>query len=1031
MTTWVRDHAEECESTTERAAKLYGEQLRAVYERVGQFFAVLLVLEWSAAVCFAMLVTPYTWAGESRWVHLHVWAAIVLGGAVVSLPVALSSLRPAAAMTRHAVAIGQMLMGVLLIHLSGGRIEFHFHVFVSLAFLSLYRDWKVLITASAVVAVDHFLRGIFWPRSVYGVLTASPWRWLEHSAWVIFEAVVLVRACRQLCGKMRELATQHAEIEASHARVEQRVRERTADLSLANHELTRQALELRESEMLMALIIESAPDAIVTMDHRGVISEFNPAAEKIFGYSKEAALGRRLEDLIIPPKQRRAPGETGAGLFLGFVMNPDLHPAEFSCIHADGSEFPAELTVRKVDRVGVPPLVIGFVNDVTVQKLAESTLREAAATALAASRAKSEFLANMSHEIRTPMNGIIGMTDLALDTDLSMRQREYLGLVKSSADALLTVINDILDFSKIEAGKLSLADAPFGLRHLLDETLQALALRAHSKDLELACRIAPDVPDRLNGDSGRLRQVIVNLVGNAIKFTERGEVVVSVCVWVEESSDETVTLRVAIADTGIGIPREKLQTIFQPFEQADGSTTRRFGGTGLGLTISYKLVELMGGSIWVESEPGKGSTFGFTVKMGVQALEPSSTPEPDLSRLHGLQVLIVDDNATNRLILTEVLSSWGVRPTAVDGARAALASLRSAAARGEPFPVALIDGMMPEMDGFDLAEQIRREPEVAAVRLLLLTSAGQPDDTARCRALAISVCLTKPVRQSELFDALVKEMTVWTRAVEIRQPPRPALEFPVSAGSGVPLRVLLAEDHPVNQKVAVRMLEHLGHGVVVVPHGGKALAALEAGRFDVVLMDLQMPEMDGFEALREIRRRDLQSDNHTTVIALTAHAMQGDRERCLAAGFDGYLAKPIRQADLHTALERLEARETPHAPEPDRSLIERLTEVCGGDEDFARELALTFLESAPGCLSGIDLALERGDSPELSAQAHALKGISRTIGAGRMALACVDLEQASHRNDLARAAREAAHLSSIWKAVKNTLENYLVVEIKA
>jgi two-component system, sensor histidine kinase and response regulator len=897
MTTWIPEKEITTEATAERADQKFRNQLHAVYKHVDQLFAVLLVLEWSAAVSVALAVTPYTWAGETRWMHLHVWAAIFLGGAIVSVPVAATILRPATAMTRHIVAIAQMLMSVLLIHLSGGRIEFHFHVFVSLAFLSLYRDWKVLITASTVVAVDHFLRGIYWPQSVYGVLTSSPWRWLEHSAWLVFEDIVLVRACRQSCADMHELAVHLAETEAAHARVEQRVRQRTADLSAANSELTRQAIELRESQTL----------------------------------------------------------------------------------------------------------------------------------AVAASRAKSEFLANMSHEVRTPMNGIIGMTELALDTDLTPRQREYLGLVKSSADSLLTVINDILDFSKIEAGKLSLAEAPFALRDALDETLQALALRSHTKGLELACRIAPDVPDQLVGDSGRLRQVIVNLVGNAIKFTERGEVVAAVSV--VESSDSAVTLRFSVADTGIGIPAGKLQMIFQPFEQADGSTTRRYGGTGLGLTISHKLVDLMGGTISVESEPGRGSTFTFTVKMGVQVPDHSLASEPQLSHLEGLHVLIVDDNATNRLILTEVLTNWGMRPTAVDGARAALAALRNASDRGEPYPMVLIDGMMPEMDGFDLAARIRQEPAIADVRLVLLTSAGEPDDTARCRDLVISFCLTKPVRQSELFDALVKEMTLWTRS-EFRRTRLPA-QGALAAPSGASLRILLAEDHPVNQKVAVRMLEHLGHSVVVAADGAKALRALKEGRFDVVLMDLQMPEMDGFEALRAIRSREEKNGDHTPVIALTAHAMQGDRERCLAAGFDGYLAKPMRQADLHSVLERLEPPESHSSADPDRSLIEALTVICGGDEDFARELALTFLESAPGCLSGIELAIETGDYRELSAQAHALKGISRTIGAEKLALRCVDVERAADRNDSCSATRAAGDLASAWEAVKAALEDFLVVEVKA
>jgi two-component system sensor histidine kinase/response regulator len=1014
-------------STAETATKKFQELLNAGYRRADQLFAVLLVLQWFVAIAFSLLVSPYAWAGETVSVHIHVWAAVILGGVIVCPPIALAVMRPAAPVTRHAIAIGQMLISTLLIHLSGGRIETHFHIFGSLAFLAIYRDWKLLITASVVVALDHFLRGVFWPRAIYGVLTVSPWRWVEHTAWVIFEDIVLIRGCLQSLRELRELALREAELEASHTQVEHIVKERTADLSRANEALTRQAAELRESETLMASIVATAPDAILTMDHRGTIVAFNPAAEEIFGYSKQQAIGRPLNELVVPPEQRQAHVD-GLAQFLaggeGGILGRRL---EVSSLRFGGTTFPAELTVSPVHREGVSPLFVGFVRDITARKFAEESLRRAAETAQAASRAKSEFLANMSHEIRTPMNGVIGMTELALDTELTPRQREYLNLVKSSADSLLTVINDILDFSKIEAGKLSLEQAPFSLRTALDETLQALALRAHAKGLELACRIAPDVPDAVMGDSGRLRQVLVNLVGNAIKFTERGEVVAAVAL--DDHVRAGITLRVAVADTGIGISVDKLNTIFQPFEQADNSTTRRFGGTGLGLPISAKLVELMGGRIWVESKAGVGSTFWFTVELGVQQPNASSRSVPDLLQLEDLPVLIVDDNATNCLILEEVLTSWGARPVAVASGPAALDALRCAAARREPFPIALVDGMMPVMDGLDLAEHIRSEPEIAAVRLLLLTSAGQPEDTARCRSLEISACLIKPVRQSELFDALMKAMAFRNRSDEIWRPRPQGEDRPAPISSRIRLRVLLAEDHPVNQKVAVRMLEHQGHSVVVAPDGRQALQALENDRFDVVLMDLQMPEMDGFEALRAIREREASSGRNLPVIALTAHAMQGDRDRCLRAGFDGYLAKPIRQADLQTALTAVEHNFL-DVPAPEQPALVELTEVCEGDDDFARELAEAFLESAPRCLTGIEEAIASGDVRALATHAHGLKGISRTIRAQNLADACELLEDSGRRGDLEAAAALAARVGDAWEQVRAVLEQLLVVEIE-
>jgi two-component system sensor histidine kinase/response regulator len=1266
------------ESVVQFANQQLRDHQRLIYERTDRMFVNLMVLQWLAGIVLALWISPKAWDGIVSHTHPHVWAALFLGGGITVLPVLLGLMRPGATLTRYVIAIGQMLMGGLLIHVTGGRIETHFHIFVSLGILAFYRDWRIFIPATLVVAADHFLRGLFWPQSVYGVLNVSNWRTLEHSAWVIFADIFLVISCLRSQRDMWNKALKHASLEATekefrqladampqivwtanpnggvdyynqrwfdytgmtpgeskgwdwkpvlhpddldkyvglwsrvvatggkyevksrfkrasdnsyrwhlgrasavrdeagrivkwfgtctdiddqkraedallaaHVELENRVRERTLELATANAELKTEILErkqmevaLREGEERYRDLFENANDIIYTHDLQGNYTSVNKACERIIGYTNEEAMGMNMVQVVAPEyldearqllarksaektaaayeleivakdgrrvmievnsrltckdgkpsgvqgmardvtERKRAEAERQiiAEIVQGIITSSNLdellalaHSSIRKLLYAEncfvtlydnathlmhfefwadkfdpvpeprpvGTNFSSyvlktsqpilltEATKKRLYEQGkielsgtdsaswlgvplrTPHGTIGVLavqhyeeavaytqrdleflsavgNQIALaieRKRGERELEKARDAALESARLKSEFLANMSHEIRTPMNGVIGMTGLLLDTELDDEQRDFAETIRSSGDALLTIINDILDFSKIEAGKLQFESLDFELGNAVESTIELLAERAHSKRIELASLIHQDVPTALRGDPGRLRQILTNLIGNAIKFTEHGGVVVRA--QKDSETDQDAVVRFSIQDTGIGISEAAQQNLFQAFTQADGSTTRKYGGTGLGLAISKQLVELMGGQIGVISVAGQGSTFWFTARFEKQP-DCSGALKQRPASLTGLRALIVDDNETNRKILAHQLNSWGMTYEQADSGMRALELLRRAQAKGQPYNLAILDLMMPEMDGFELAREIKSDPAIAAVPLVLLTSFGQRGDSTTAREAGIAAYLTKPVRQSQLFDCL---------ANVISQSAGTDAPIPINETAGLVTRhmlaetktmpnklILIAEDNVVNQKVAIRQLLKLGYRADAVADGREALEALERIPYDLVLMDCQMPEMDGYEATAKIRWREGRK-KHTPIIAMTAHALEGDRAKCIAAGMDDYISKPVKPEELGRLLEQFLRDVSEDSDEPELQALvanapvdlTRLYLAVGDDPDEAREIVELYLTSMTKSFDDLNVAIDKGDASTVELISHNCAGVSANCG---------------------------------------------------
>ena len=794
---------------------------------------------------------------------------------------------------------------------------------------------------------------------------------------------------------------------------------------IQNKRLQKQA-EL-EQRAFYEHLIETLGEGLYVQDQNGNCTHMNSEAEKLLGWRRDELIGKSMHDITHKHSPDGDPSATAdCKIMMRVNENGSCYCDDQMFVSKEGRIFPVELWSRSIVRNGVNQGTVVAFRDMSERRQAELAIIQAKEEAERANRVKGDFLANMSHEIRTPMNGVIGMTELALDTDLNPEQREYLGMVKSSANALLAIINDILDFSKIEAGKMNLENIDFNFEDMLSDTAQAVAPRAHQKGLELLLDIAPTVPDIVQGDPGRLRQIILNLLGNAIKFTDQGEIKVRVDGEVQVDDPKSIAMHIGVSDSGIGIPADKLQTIFESFSQADTTTTRKYGGMGLGLAITSQLVGLMHGRIWVESDIGKGSIFHIEVPLGRGAV--AANPKYEAVKLADMHVLVVDDNVTNREIAVELLKRWKMRPIAVTGGQAALAELERARCEDDGYQLMLLDMSMPDFDGFAVAEYLHAHPDLSAARIMLLTSSGQRGDATRCRELGIAAYLHKPYTQRVLFEAIMD--TIGLSKID----KAPLVTRHTIMQNKRSLKILLAEDNSVNQLLATRLLEKLGHNVEVAGNGLIAVNKWKNAQYDLILMDIDMPEMNGIDATTLIRTEEQRTGKHISIIGLTAHAMQGSREKFLAAGMDGYLSKPI---DTEALWNELESIKSSHSNPASRQInaavqlensslsfdLKRALPMMDNDMELFNEMVGIFLGDYPIQMEALRKAIDTGDIDTIRHKAHSIKGMVSVFATPEIAAIAQRIEMQpdnDHARDFAELAKALSWLAAtLTKSLKS------------